>query len=248
MPSYLITGASRGIGLAMVAALLEQPDTFVVAAARSPKQSKGLQELSARYKDRLALIVIDYANFASIDEAAKQAAAVLPDGLDYLISNAGAALQSPIGFEDIDVNVFEEELRINAVAPVQVVRAFLPLVKRGKEKKIVLVTSELGSLEKAPVFTTLAITYSATKTALNIIARRWAPVLAEEGIATILIHPGWVDTDLGNEINEWIADHFPGMSKISVDESVKGCLKVFKDAQVEKAIKYYNYDGTTQPW
>ncbi|CCM05064.1 uncharacterized protein FIBRA_07270 [Fibroporia radiculosa] len=248
MTSYLVTGASRGIGLAMVEKLLQNPSNFVIAAARHPNRSEDLQSLRTKYGDeRLTTLILDYADPASTTAAAERASMLLPNGLDYLVSNAGVALQSGETFDTIDLEVFEEELRINTIAPVRVVRAFLPLVRKGKGRKVVFITSRLGSLELAPNFGALSVTYSTTKAALNFIARRWAPVLKQEGIATVLIHPGWVETDMGDELTDWMKDHLPERRKISVDQSATDCLKVIQDSKCENAIKLYSHDGTTVP-
>ncbi|EPT04506.1 hypothetical protein FOMPIDRAFT_1045785 [Fomitopsis schrenkii] len=79
MPSYLVTGASRGIGLGLVTKLLETPENFVVAAYS---------------KDRLAVLRVDYSDHVSIERTAEAAAKLLPASLDCLVSNAATSLQS----------------------------------------------------------------------------------------------------------------------------------------------------------
>ncbi|EED85465.1 predicted protein [Postia placenta Mad-698-R] len=230
MPSYLVTGANRGLGFAMVEEL----------------------DLVAKYgKDRLALITLDYADGESIEKAAEAASALLPNGLDYLLSYAGVNLQETALFDQIDMKVLEDEFRINAFAPFHLTRSFLPLVRKSNEKKVVFVTSDLASLENAPSLSTLSIVYSMTKASLNMLARKWAPTLHNEGIAVVLVHPappGWVGTDMGKLIREWVKENIPHHKMITIEESTTGTLSVIKQAKPEKAIKYYTQDGSTLPW
>jgi len=101
MPSYLVTGASRGIGLGIVTKLLEGPENFVIAAVRNT-EAESIKKLERQYpKSRFAVIKLDYSDYASIAEAADKAAKVLPAGLDHLINNAGVSFQESASFETI---------------------------------------------------------------------------------------------------------------------------------------------------
>ncbi|KZT72159.1 NAD(P)-binding protein [Daedalea quercina L-15889] len=248
MPSYLVTGANRGIGLGISKELLKSPENFVVAAVRN-LNSESIKELQSQYsQDRFAVIKIDYSDYSSIEKAAEEAAKILPNGLDYLISNAGISLQESASFETIDLKVFEEELRVNTIAPVEVIRSFLPLVRKGTAKKIALVTTIISSLGLAPNMATLAISYGATKAALNMLARKWGAVLYQEGITTVTVHPGWVDTDLGSTIKDYWAQHKPDLKPITVQQSAEDTLRVIKDAKLEENIRLYNHTGAELPW
>ncbi|KAI0930124.1 hypothetical protein AcW1_008886 [Taiwanofungus camphoratus] len=249
MPSWFVAGANRGIGLAIVEEVLKDPRNFVIAAAQDPDDSEGLQTLAATYpRDRLALIAFDLAIPAKIERAAEEASLLLPNGLDYYINNAAVCLQPLTGFADIDLKLLTEEIYINTVAPVQLVRALLPLIRKGQEKKIAFITSVLGSLELAPMFSELAIPYSISKAGLNMLARKWGSSLKTEGITTVLIHPGWVDTDLGNSIESWMTKCMPGQTKLSPSESASSSIKVLTEAKLEDCVAYFNYDGTRMPW
>ncbi|KAH9935667.1 uncharacterized protein B0H18DRAFT_1114383 [Fomitopsis serialis] len=248
MPSYLVTGASRGIGLGIVTKLLQDPGNFVIAAVRNP-ESESIATLGNDHpKARFAVVQLDYSDYASIGKAAAEVAHLLPAGLDYLISNAGVSFQESASFESIDLQVFEEELRVNTVAPIEVVRQFLPLVRKGTAKKVVFVSSFNGSLEFAPTVATLTITYAITKAGLNILARKWAAVLYQEGITTVVLHPGWVETELGVTIKDWWAERNPDLKPITVQQSAEDTLKVIAEAKLEEKIKLYNHTGSVIPW
>ncbi|KAH9840681.1 uncharacterized protein C8Q71DRAFT_740761 [Rhodofomes roseus] len=264
MRTYLVVGASRGIGLALVVELLKDPTILVLATARAPNRAPGLQALSS---SRLSILELDVTDATSVERAASAAAALLPagSGLDCLIYNAAVLLQEVTPFEQVDLAVFQQELLTNTVAPLHVVRAFLPLLRlphppsstssslssdisHRQSTKIVFVSSDLGSLEVAPTKAGLCETYSVCKAGLGMLARKWGTTLKEEGICTLILHPGWVDTDMGNSINIWMSEHRPGLSKISATESAARCLRVIEDARIEDAVAFYAYDGSRVPW
>ncbi|KZT03450.1 NAD(P)-binding protein [Laetiporus sulphureus 93-53] len=251
MPSYLITGTSRGIGLAIAQELLAgSADNFVIATARRPNASDGLRELAEQYPPtRLSRIQLDVTDEVSIDRAVEEAIALLPEGLDYLISNAATAFTAYVPFEDVDLKLFDEEFKVNLRGPLQLVRKFLPLIRKAKIKKIVHIASDLGSLEIAPKWPGMGPTYSVTKAALNMLARKWAVPLSEEGITTVLLHPGFVETDLGNsDADAYLSEHGIYLNKITPRESAHGCVKVFQAARLESAVRFSAYDGRELPW
>ncbi|KZT03451.1 putative short-chain dehydrogenases/reductase [Laetiporus sulphureus 93-53] len=251
MPSYLITGASRGIGLALAQELLaDSADNFVVATARRPEASEGLRELAGQYPPtRLARVQLDVTDEVSLDRAVEEATALLPEGLDYLISNAATDVTAHIPFEDLDLKLFDEEFKVNVRAPLQVVRKFLPLIRKAKIRKIVHITSDLGSLEIAPKWPGMGPTYSLTKAALNMLARKWAVPLSEEGITTVLIHPGFVASGMsGSLADTYLSEHGIYVKKITPRESAYGCVKVFQAARLESAVRFSAYDGREVPW
>lgn len=211
----------------------------MIAATRNPGGSTGLQNLAAQVSaDRLALVTLDLAESSSIRRAVEEASRLLPHGLDYLVNNAAVILQSSAvrTFEEMyvcpfliihpsclmgsrrDLELFEKELRINTIAPLELARFLLPLVRASKEKKVIFITSDGGSIQLAPQWPTLIVTYSVTKAGLNMcvlhtafennfsliwpstwivrltcmlrLARKWGAHLKPEGITVVLLHPG----------------------------------------------------------
>ncbi|CAL1706577.1 unnamed protein product [Somion occarium] len=249
MPSYFITGSSRGIGFAIVVELLKDPKNFVIASARNPSASQGLQDLASKYpKDRLALVTFDVSKPEQIEAAAKEVDQLAPKGLDYLINNAGISYQALTTFDDLDLKLFEEELVFNTVPLIRILRAFKPLVVKSTEKKVLFITSSLGSIQDAAGRPNLANAYSISKAALNMLARKWGAVNKSEGIISVLVHPGWVDTDLGQTIEPWLTAAVPGIKPLTVEDSAKGVVKVIQDAKMEDGVHFFNYDGTTIPF
>ncbi|KAF9009550.1 hypothetical protein BDQ17DRAFT_1235454 [Cyathus striatus] len=250
MSSWLITGASRGIGLSLAETLLKDSNNFVVATARNPDSAPGLAELKAKYSaDRLAVIKLDVTSDASVAEAVKEVEVLLPNGLDYLVSNAGIHPQPITPFSEIDLVKFAEEVTFNAVVPVRVARPLLPLIQKSEKKKIIIVSSALGSIELgSTTFPGLSNTYSISKAALNMLGRKWGAELKPAGVTVALIHPGWVQTEIGDGIAEWMHKNAPSVPQITPTESTEGLINVAKSVTLESTTSFYNYDGTPLPW
>ncbi|KAH9948667.1 hypothetical protein B0H21DRAFT_221164 [Amylocystis lapponica] len=248
MPSYFISGANRGIGLAIVKKLLQNSGAIVVAGARDPSRAQTLNDLKAHHTGRLEIVPFDLGDPAKIEQAAEMASSFLPEGLDCLINNAALSFQPMVMFADLDLKSFEEEFHLNVVAQILVVRTFLPLVRKGHAKKVVYVSSDLGSVETAAYMQELGNAYSATKAALNIVARKWGTTLKAEGITTIVLHPGWVATDMGKSIEGWVSEHNLPVQMISSDQSADGVIKVITEAKLEDATAFFKYDGSRIPW
>ncbi|KAI0074996.1 NAD(P)-binding protein [Panus rudis PR-1116 ss-1] len=250
MPSYLITGSSRGIGLALAAALLKDPSNVVLATARNPSSSEGLQDLAKRYpQERLTFISLDINVPEQIERAAREADKLLPHGLDYLINNAGVNLQVLVPFDEIDMDLFTEEVKSHTTPIMNILRTFKPLVARSTHKKVVFISSDFGSISLATDRAGVAIPYSVGKAAQNMIARKWGLVNKEQGITTVVIHPGWVDTDMGNTVTDYVTKNMPHVGKaISREECVAGIMKVIHQAKLEDAVQYLWYDGRELTW
>ncbi|KAI0784043.1 putative short-chain dehydrogenase [Abortiporus biennis] len=250
MPSYLITGSSRGIGFGLVKELLKNPENQVLATARSPATSKDLQKLREQFPDnkRLALLTLDISKPETVTEAAQEAEKLLPNGLDVLISNAGIYRKAFSKWDEIDTDEFSEELSLNTISILHLLRTFRPLVAKSTQKKVVVITSAQGSLTIVGQLPDFAFTYSIGKAALNMLVRRWGKVYKEEGITTVLIHPGWVATSMGLSDIEHIQKLIPGQSPISVEESTSKIVKVIDNLKLADSVSFVSEDGTPLPW
>jgi len=250
MPSYLITGSSRGLGLAFVEELLKNPSNFVIATARNLRHADELQALVAKYpKDRVAVVQLDLADPESIQRAAVEAKKLLPEGLDTLVGNAGSNDQPVPTFEDLDLKLFAEELNLEIVNNTILIRSFLPLIRQGKPGRVIFISSVLGSIELAAGMPTLNDAYSVTRAALNMLIRKWGAALKFEKISTAVVHPGWVPTTaLGSGIEEWVQKNAPNLPRVSVADSAAGVVKVFETLTIEDTNSFFNYDGTKLPW
>jgi len=188
-------------------------------------------------KERLIIIPLDMDKPETMAIAVQLAAPHLPDGLDSLINNAGVSLcKHHPDIEGFDPDLFYKELWTNTVAPNLVTQAFLPLLRKGKTKKVAFMTTILGSITLAEQFN-ISSTLSASKAALNMTIKKWAAQLANEGFIFIPVHPGWVKTDMGGPD-----------AMIDVEPSIHGVLEQIDAAKPETSGVFVGYDGQVLPW
>ncbi|PMD33102.1 putative short-chain dehydrogenases/reductase [Hyaloscypha variabilis F] len=250
MPSYLVTGSSRGLGLHFVEELLKNPENFVIASVRNPSSALELQDLLNKYpKERSAIVKLDIDSPESIKSAAAEVSNLLPEGLDVFVSNAGVNFQPTATFEELDLPLFEEEMKLEIINNSILIRSFLPLIRAGKAKKFVFITSALGSIELAAGMPGLNDAYCVSRAALNMLIRKWGGALKYEGITTALVHPGWVPaTEIGAGIEGWINKNAPNFPRVKPHDSAVGCVKLFETLTLEQTNSFWNYDGTKLPW
>ena len=214
MPTVMIIGASRGIGLEL-ARQYATDGWRVHATTRTPDQRGGLA-------GDVALHELDVRR---ADQIANLAAAVAHEGIDVLIHNAGV---SGRGMSRKTV------MAINTETPIKVTQALLDAVQRGTEKKIVLMTSQLGARYGST--RGLGI-YGDSKAALNDKFRELAPAWGRAGLIAIVMHPGWVRTDMGG-----------AGAPLSVEESVIGIRQVIADLTPAEHGRFWQWDGREHAW
>ena len=231
----LITGANRGIGLEFVRQLIEQ-DFHAFAACRNPSKAGQLLKLQEDYPQQISILKIDVTNDQSLADSYKIVHSKT-NQLDLLINNA-AISQGEQKFGTFDSSKIKSVLEVNSVAPILVTQQFAQLLKKGKQPKIVNISSVLGSLSRAtnPRNPRMSI-YSASKAALNMSTIHIAHDLRDHKFIVVSIHPGWVRTDMGGS-----------NADIDTNESVNGMLQVINSLTLQNSGKYYDYTGTTIPW
>ncbi len=229
---YLVTGASRGIGLEFTRQLLERGDQ-VFAACRQPDAAAGLQALKARHGDRLVIIQLDVSDPASIT-ASHDAVTRHTESLDVLINNAGiSGGAEPLG--TVTQETLIANYKVNAAGPILMAQQYLDLIKAGEAKKIVNLSTGISSIshrESGGMYS-----YTASKTALNMLNKDLSIDVAGFGITSIVLDPGWVKTDMGGP-NAWITPM----------ESVTGILKVIDSLTLEQSGKFFHYSGSEITW
>ncbi|KAJ5798600.1 uncharacterized protein N7503_007896 [Penicillium pulvis] len=200
MASYLVTGASRGLGLALVSRLATLPATEVgkiIATARSDNSHK-LKEIVNASPGRVEWVRLDVTDQKSALEAASEVEGKLHGrGLDYLINNAGLMDYSPTGVEGMDN--LNEIFHTNVTSVHTVTQAFLPLLRQGGKKTIVNISSTVGTFAKAGDFRVAPTpAYKVSKAALNMLTVQYAQQYEIEGFTVLAVSPGWLRTDLGS--------------------------------------------------
>jgi len=230
MASVLVTGASRGIGLELVrryAAL----GWRVYATCRSPESSDPLAELS-RAHERLSVHRLDVTDHGGIDALAEELAGI---PLDVLVNNAGIGAGAAV-IGRFDYALFSGVLATNVLGPAKMVEAFLPHVEAGAMRKIVCISSSLGSITAAKGGNYL---YRTSKSALNMLMRSMAHDLAERNVILTLLSPGMVDTDFMRNAR---------MPKIAADVSAHGLVETIDRLTHDDAGCFIRYNGETVPW
>ncbi|GAT26898.1 short-chain dehydrogenase [Aspergillus luchuensis] len=251
MSSYAITGASKGIGREFVRQLAADSTNTVLAIVRNPK-SADISDLASKHSN-VHIIKGDVTDPKSILEAAAAAAAITDGKLDVLIHNSNAVdkdsmastpSQLPFDAQAIQ-NIFSPSLNTAIYGGIWATNAFLPLIEKGAQKKIVHISSGMADVDlinKAGVSSGVA--YSIAKAGLNVTVAKYAAELAPRGIKVLALSPGWVDTwDVGDAgekpaevvyANELLLKMFqlvePELKgQIQPEESVKKCLQVIEN-------------------
>ncbi len=188
-----VTGADRGLGLALTGALLQRG--FTVFAGEFGLEATGLVSLSAEYGERLARIPLDVGSDASVWRAADRVRERCTS-LDLLINNAGilgdftATLSEPLDFVQM-----QEVFNVNALGPLRVAQALFEHLCRGRTKKLVNISSEAGSMQRSlDIQRKARYGYCMSKAALNVQTVILANHARERGIDVYLFDPGWLRT------------------------------------------------------
>ena len=184
----LVTGANRGIGRALVHALLARGGRKVYAAARRPDS---LADLVAGAPDRVVPLRLDVTQAAQVRQAAEQAG-----DADLLVNNAAILGYAFAGFEDpLWLDAARQEYETNVVGALRVSQAFAPVLARNGGGAIVNLSSVAGLVGMPPV-----LTYSSTKAALHSLTQSTRQMLREQGTRVFGVYPGPVETEMAAEL------------------------------------------------
>jgi len=240
MHTALITGANRGIGLEL-AKQYARDNWKIIACCRNPEKAQELQALAKAYPSIHieALDVSDNGNIAAL------AAKLEGTPIDLLLNNAGiysGGTEKVTGeaddqaqeFGQIDSEAWENVLRVNVIAPIKVIEAFVPHLKKGMGKTIINLTSRMGSMT---LMQRGMIAYRSSKAALNGAMRVIVHDLRDLGLTIVNLHPGWVITDMGGK-----------SADLTVEKSVSSMRQVISNLKPEDSGRFLNYDGQTIPW
>lgn len=231
MKTVLITGANRGLGLEFTRQLCEQ-NIQVIATCREPAKAGFLQQL-AKVNEGLSIFELDVSDDQSIN---KFVAEIGNQPIDWVINNAGITGDPGVTVGNIQRDNFLRVFNVNCLGALKVSEALLPNLQKGNDKLIVAITSQMGSISN--IHFGRAYAYRASKAALNCAMRSFAIDIKETGVKVMLLHPGWVKTDLGGPNGE-----------IDAELSVAGMLTVILiNRSVCHAEVMYSYDGTLIDW
>ena len=231
MPTMLITGANRGLGLEFARQYTAE-GWQVLAACRAPRAAKELQRIAAESGGRVRVIEMDVTDASSVRTAAD---GLKGEAIDLLLNNAGVGGPPGQRIGGLDYAAWAKVLDTNTLGPMRVVEAFLENVARSRLKQVVTITSGMGSLEDNTSGGSYA--YRSSKAAVNMVVRSLALDLKSRGVTCVVMNPGWVRTDMGGS-----------RGTQSPEESIRSMRSVIAALRPEDSGKFLNYNGKPYPW
>jgi len=244
---YLVSGANRGIGLAIVNALATCSGTIVFAGARTPNMAVDLVELVDKYPGKVHILKLTSSNREDNDAAMKEIERVA-GRLDVVIANAGIsdyygpALTTP-------ENQMREHFNINVVGTHVLFQATYPLLSASTSSpKFIPISSVGGSITIGSSFPAGIVAYGASKAAENYLARKLH--FEHPELICFPIHPGGVSTDMA----KFASENDPVMKEllavtITPEKSAASILKLVQNSTREKdGGKFLKYNGETMEW
>lgn len=232
MKTALITGANRGIGLEFVRQYAAD-GWRVFACCRNPAAAETLDHLTAQYPDQVSTHTLDVTNHPQIERLAQ---ALSHQSIDLLINNAGVY---PPGqgdaFGTTDYAAWAHTFEVNTMAPLKMAEAFIQHISRSQLKTIITITSKMGSITDNRGGGSYI--YRSSKSAVNIVMKSLSIDLSSHQITAVLLHPGWVKTNMGGPD-----------ALISAEQSVTGMRRVISNLKFADSGKFYAFDGQIVPW
>ncbi|RAR00742.1 short-chain dehydrogenase/reductase SDR [Stemphylium lycopersici] len=252
MTTYLITGSSRGIGLTLVSILARKEASEVgkvFAAART--ETAALKNIISDSAGRVEFIPLDVISEEAAKEAAERVGQSLGGkGIDVLINNAGILSRTEGGAPNM--TDLMETLNVNVFGTHNATRAFLPLLKKGELKKVINISSSIGSMTLSGTLGKFqpSPAYRVSKAAVNMLTVQYAESLEDDGFTFVALCPGWVKTDMGGE-----------RGHLTPEQSVNGVLRILSRITPADNGKYMvvdvpdfeldgqkMYDGSVRPF
>lgn len=236
MPRVLITGASRGLGLEHARQYLAK-GWEVIATARNPESSPGLDSLSSENADLLRVMQLDVTDHARVEAVAAE---LVGESLDVVLNNAGtygpkSAFEGMHyqSLESMDYGLWREMMEVNVIAAFKVAVCFKPHLEAAAHPLLVNMSSDMGSIGNNSIGHAYA--YRSSKTALNMLTKGMATEWKE--VAVIAMAPGWCRTDLGGP-----------EAPVDPVESVRMQQECFESLESSRSGEFINRFGETVNW
>lgn len=258
----LVVGASRGIGFAMVEALLSEPERLhvlpiapvVLAACRRPAQAEALQALQQEYPDRLVILDVDVADVSSINALAQEVRQITPR-LDMVINTVGLLheaasadgtppLRPEKALSQLRIDALARSFAVNAWAPILLAQALMPLVSRQQSFVFASLSARVGSIGDNQLGGWYS--YRAAKAAQNQLLKTWAIELKRtHPLASILIlHPGTTDTELSKPFSAQV----PPEKLFSKERVARDLLAVIAARGPADSGGFFDWADQSVPW
>ena len=225
MSNILIIGANRGLGLEF-AKQYSELGHHVFATTRDKSKSDQLVATA-----NTKVFELDLNEDKSIDSFIDEMSSIK---IDILIHNSGIFRDEQLS-EDLKIDAWMNEMRINAITPIIVARKLKQNVLEGKDKKIIFISSQMGSIDDN--YSGRFYFYRSSKSALNSAAKSLAIDWKDKNISVLMLHPGWVKTDMGGE-----------SAKLEIPDSIQRMIQVISDLNLETSGSFVNYEGNKLEW
>ena len=225
----VITGANRGIGLELTQLFLARGDS-VHATARAPQNATALRALSSKFST-LKVHELDVGDDVSTAQFGREIAG---SPVDVLINNAGVGATWRGDVKNAAMDEMLSLFNVNALGALRVTKALLPNLEKSKGR-VFHVSSRMGSIGDNT--SGGAYSYRMSKAALNMAAVNLALELKPQGIASIVFHPGWVQTDMGGP-----------SAPLSVHQSAASLVKQIDKLGLAQSGHFFSFDGEPIPW
>jgi NAD(P)-dependent dehydrogenase (short-subunit alcohol dehydrogenase family) len=239
MPTYVITGANRGLGLEFVTQLSQEPSNKIIAASRSPspEKVKDLESLKSKNKN-IYILECDTSSLKSIASFASEVTSLLghQGKIDYLLNNAGINSVPNQRSLSLTSEGLQEQITVNVLGPAKTVEALQAHLHEGSV--VMNMTSGLGSLTYSKSKSANSATaYSISKAGLNMLTVHQSIDLEHKGVIVICMDPGWVKTDMGGK-----------GAVLEKEESIEGMLGCLSGLTMADSGKFFVYDGHEKAW
>ncbi len=231
MTSILITGANRGLGLEFVRQC-NAARWRVFACSRNPVQADALKAIAADSNEQVSLHRLEVSDFTQIENLARD---LRNEPIDILLNNAGIYGPQNARFGQTDYRAWAEVFSVNVMAPMKMAECFIDHVARSQRKLIVGLSSLMGSIGETNQGQHYL--YRSSKAALNMVIKTLALDVRDRGVTAVVLHPGWVQTDMGGP-----------QAPLRAPESIRGMLKVINGLSLKETGKFFSYDGSEVAW
>ena len=221
MPTILITGAGRGLGLEFARQYAAQ-GWRVIATLRDLARGRDLPKAETH--------LLDVTDGSAVKRLAGE---LRGTPIDVLLCNAGVLTHGE-KFGEFSEKAFVDAFKVNTIAPMALAEAFVDHVAASELRLMVMVSSRMGSIAQA---TGGSYSYRASKAALNMVVKALSTDLAPRGVRVVAVHPGWVRTDMGTSA-----------AMLSPEESVTGLRRVIAALKPGETGRFLNYEGAELPW
>ena len=229
MQTVLITGANRGIGLALTRKFLEAGDS-VIACCRDPAKAAALHAM--KQGGKLEILPLEV---TSADSVAALAKAVGSRTVDVLINNAGIMGGEQQDSNNMDYAAWLHTFEVNTLSPFRVTMALLPALQRSSKARVITVSSQMGAFGLDMGFGRYA--YRTSKTAASKTMQLLAAELKSQNIIVCPVHPGWVQTDMGG----------PG-AQITPEASASGLQQLINSLTMAESGRFWTWEGKEHVW